>query len=127
MPMINGVDPSFLAVMGMPLPAYLSAATQWIVPCTFRPSGASPPRVAGSYVHRSSLTFPDASFTIYRGEKVGIVGAGYVGLPLAQVFAEAGRVLRPGGWAAFPISNLPAIHRPAGVAGRTCRSETAGR
>src|SRR4029453_12349205 len=37
------------------------ADTQWMVPCTLGPSGASPPRVAGSYVQRSSTTLPDAS------------------------------------------------------------------
>ena len=39
------------------------AETQWIVPFTLRPSGALPPRVAGSYVQRSSVTLPAASFT----------------------------------------------------------------
>ena len=43
-----------------------AADTQWIVPCTRRPSGASPPRVAGSYVQRSSVTSPLASFTTSR-------------------------------------------------------------
>ena len=38
------------------------AETQWMVPRTLRPSGACPPRVSGSYVHRSSTTSPAASF-----------------------------------------------------------------
>src|SRR5688572_8654453 len=41
-----------------------SALTQWIVPFTFRPSGGEfPPFVCGSYVARTSTTFPSASFT----------------------------------------------------------------
>jgi SAM-dependent methyltransferase len=31
---------------------------------------------------------------------------------------EMGRVLRPGGWAAFHVSNDPSIHRPPGLAAR---------
>jgi SAM-dependent methyltransferase len=31
---------------------------------------------------------------------------------------EIGRVLRPGGWAAFQVSNDPAVHRPRGVPSR---------
>jgi SAM-dependent methyltransferase len=31
---------------------------------------------------------------------------------------EIGRVLRPGGWAAFQVSNDPAVHRPRGVRSR---------
>jgi SAM-dependent methyltransferase len=31
---------------------------------------------------------------------------------------EIGRVLRPGGWAAFQISNDPSVHRPSGAAAR---------
>ena len=38
--------------------AACAADTQWIVPFTLRPSGALPPRVAGSYVQRSSTTSP---------------------------------------------------------------------
>ena len=42
-----------------------SAETQCSVAFGRRPSGASPPRVAGSYVARSSTMFPAASFTTY--------------------------------------------------------------
>jgi SAM-dependent methyltransferase len=31
---------------------------------------------------------------------------------------EIGRVLRPGGWAAFQVSNDPSVHRPRGAAAR---------
>ena len=31
---------------------------------------------------------------------------------------EIGRVLRPGGWAAFQVSNDPSVHRPPGARGR---------
>ncbi|HEX8646057.1 MAG TPA: class I SAM-dependent methyltransferase [Thermoleophilaceae bacterium] len=31
---------------------------------------------------------------------------------------EIGRVLRPGGWAAFQVSNHPSVHQPRGRAGR---------
>ena len=34
---------------------------------------------------------------------------------------EMGRVLRPGGWAAFQVSNLPEIHRPPGTSQRIGR------
>ena len=40
-----------------------SADTQWSVAFGRRPSGALPPRVAGSYLHRSSTTRPAASLT----------------------------------------------------------------
>jgi SAM-dependent methyltransferase len=39
---------------------------------------------------------------------------------------EIGRVLRPGGWAAFQVSNDPGIHRPHGGLRRTAR-KLAGR
>ena len=40
--------------------------------------------------------------------------------------SEMGRVLRPGGWAAFQVSNLPAIHRPAGLLSRLGRRLRSG-
>ncbi|GIS55944.1 MAG: hypothetical protein Ct9H90mP30_6290 [Actinomycetota bacterium] len=42
----------------------LVCSTQCIVALTFRPSGAFPPLVSGSYVQRISTTFPDLSFTM---------------------------------------------------------------
>lgn len=38
---------------------------------------------------------------------------------------EMGRVLRPGGWAAFQVSNDPSVHAPRGAAG-TARAALAG-
>ena len=40
---------------------------------------------------------------------------------------EMGRVLRPGGWAAFQVSNDPAIHRPRRRGWGTRLAELAGR
>jgi SAM-dependent methyltransferase len=35
---------------------------------------------------------------------------------------DMGRVLRPGGWAAFQVSNDPAVHRPRGGVARRLRA-----
>ena len=39
------------------------ASTQWMVDLTLRPSAGSPPREAGSYSQRTSVTLPSASLT----------------------------------------------------------------
>ena len=38
---------------------------------------------------------------------------------------DIGRVLRPGGWAAFQVSNDPRVHRPPGAAGAAGRARAA--
>ncbi len=87
---------------------------KWIVGdgCSLRPLPEASADVCVSHVVFQHI--PDPAITL-----------GYV--------AEIGRVLRPGGWAAFQVSNDPRVHRPrrrralawlAGVSGRGPRGQS---
>jgi SAM-dependent methyltransferase len=71
------------------------AGVEWLQ-CDGRTiTGVADASADGVFSHVVFQHLPDAAITL-----------GYV--------AEMGRVLRPGGWAAFQVSNDPSIHRPGG-------------
>src|ERR1019366_1374311 len=73
-----------------------AAETQWIVDFTLRPSGALPPRVAGSYVQCTSTTPPLSFFTTVFAEIVLLdvenLGKWHLALPGAFVLGIVDRL-----------------------------------